>query len=202
MFVNKLKTIAVRKTPLRSVFKRKFSAKCKTNVWTFDKSVEILNKSYSVDDWTNISPQLVSLIGRNLYLNKGNPIYLLSEAIRHFFRDFDCFVFDDPVVDLESNFDSLLIPKDHVSRQRSDTYYVNKDHVLRSHTSAHQRHCLEKRSTAFLCIADVYRRDEIDRRHHSVFHQCEAFRLYNASQVLNISSKTFKCLKHFILHSK
>ena len=189
MLVNKLNKLKafVRKEfcwrTLSTIIKCHYSSKCQTNVWTFDKSVNILNKTYPVDEWTNITPKLVSLIGRNLYLTKGNPIYLLSEAIRHFFDGYDCYVFDNPVVDLEANFDSLLIPKDHVSRHQSDTYYVNKDYVLRSHTSAHQRHCLQNRSTKFVCIADVYRRDEIDRRHHSVFHQCEAFRLYNLSQV-------------------
>ncbi|CAG2169496.1 unnamed protein product [Oppiella nova] len=163
------------------------STKAKESGFGFKESVHILDNNYAVDDWTNITPKVVSLIGRNLYLKKGNPLYLLSEAIRHYFKDYDFFVFADPVVDLKSNFDSLLIPKDHVSRQKSDTYYVNKDYVLRSHTSAHQNHCLHKKSTAFVCIADVYRRDEIDRRHHSVFHQCEAFRLYhnNSPQLIS-----------------
>ena len=35
----------------------------------------------------------------------------------------------DPIVSVESNFDSLLIPPDHVSRSPSDTYYVDSDRV-------------------------------------------------------------------------
>ena len=35
-------------------------------------------------------------------------------------------------------FDELLTPPDHVSKNQSDTYYIDKDHVLRTHTSAHQ----------------------------------------------------------------
>ena len=33
-----------------------------------------------------------------------------------------------PVVSLAANFDSLLVPKDHVSRKKSDSYYINSQH--------------------------------------------------------------------------
>lgn len=44
--------------------------------------------------------------------------------------------FDDffPVVSTKNNFDDLLIPADHVSRSPIDTYYVDDQHVLRTHT--------------------------------------------------------------------
>jgi phenylalanyl-tRNA synthetase alpha subunit len=44
--------------------------------------------------------------------------------------------FDDlfPVVPVKNNFDDLLIPRDHVSRSPIDTYYVDDQHVLRTHT--------------------------------------------------------------------
>ncbi len=172
---------------------RKCSTKRKPIIEPIKGSVEIFNKTYICDDWTNITPKVVSFIGRNLYLKNGNPIYLISEGIRHYFKDFDVFYFDSPVVDLNANFDSLLIAKDHVSRSKSDTYYVNKDYVLRSHTSAHQNHCLQKNSTAFVCIADVYRRDEINSTHSAAFHQCEAFRLYSqdSHQVLHLIITSF-----------
>lgn len=49
--------------------------------------------------------------------------------------------FDDlsPIVTAENNFDVLNVPKDHSSRSKSDTYYVNSTHLLRTHTSAHQK---------------------------------------------------------------
>lgn len=49
--------------------------------------------------------------------------------------------FDDlsPIVTAENNFDMLNVPKDHSSRSKSDTYYVNNTHLLRTHTSAHQK---------------------------------------------------------------
>ena len=48
--------------------------------------------------------------------------------------------YDDlsPIVGVDRNFDVLNVPSDHISRSKSDTYYLNPDTVLRTHTSAHQ----------------------------------------------------------------
>lgn len=88
-----------------------------------------------------------------------------------------------PVVTVEQNFDSLLVPKDHVSRSRSDNYYVNEEFVLRAHTSAHERDLIKSGLDAFLVTGDVYRRDEIDRSHYPVFHQMEGVRVFNRHEL-------------------
>jgi phenylalanyl-tRNA synthetase alpha chain len=64
----------------------------------------------------------------------------------------------------------LLIPSDHISRKRSDTYYINESQLLRTHTSAYQKQLISAKTDAFLIFADVYRRDEIDATHYPVFH--------------------------------
>uniref|UniRef100_A0A6G1SND7 phenylalanine--tRNA ligase n=1 Tax=Aceria tosichella TaxID=561515 RepID=A0A6G1SND7_9ACAR len=155
--------------------------------------IEVLGKQYNIDTWTNITPKILELSTRKIYCQQNNPLHLVSERIRHFFKEnehqdigykYNEFTYPLPVVTAEDNFDSLLIAKDHVSRAKSDTYYVNAKHLFRSHTSAHQSHCLEKESKAFIVIADCFRRDEIDRTHFPVFHQCEIFKLYNHKETL------------------
>lgn len=155
--------------------------------------IDILGKQYTTDGWTNVTPKILDCMTRRLYEQSNNPLFLISERIRHFFGDnvhkdtgynYEEFKYSSPVVTTEDNFDSLLIAKDHVSRGKSDTYYVNSKHLFRSHTSAHQAHCLNKGSKAFISVADCYRRDEIDRSHFPVFHQCEVFKLYNHKEAL------------------
>jgi len=75
-------------------------------------------------------------------------------------------------------FDDLRIPPDHPGRQPSDTYYLNEETLLRTHTSAHQSEHLRAGFEAFLCTGDVYRRDEIDRSHFPAFHQMEGVKLF------------------------
>lgn len=156
--------------------------------------ISILGKQYAADNYTNVTPKILDLMGRRLLEQRDNPLHLISERIRHFFRsdkipgdvgyEYDEYQFPSPIVTHADNFDSLLIPKDHVSRKKSDTYYVNSEFLFRSHSSAHQMHCLQQGGRAFISLADCYRRDEIDRSHFPVFHQCEVFKVYNHKEVL------------------
>ena len=43
----------------------------------------------------------------------------------------------DPIVTVEDNYDNLLIAADNISRSSTYTHYVDKTHMLRTHTSAH-----------------------------------------------------------------
>ena len=67
-------------------------------------------------------------------------------------------------------FDALFIPKDHVSRQSTDTFYKAEDELLRTHTSVHQIPLMKDGNRAFLCVGDVYRKDTVDRTHYPAFH--------------------------------
>ena len=88
-----------------------------------------------------------------------------------------------PTVTTGQNFDSLGFPLDHVGRNRTDTYYINKETVLRTHTSAHQADTFRNNeSEGYLISADVYRRDAIDRSHYPVFHQMEGARTWDRQQ--------------------
>jgi phenylalanyl-tRNA synthetase alpha chain len=124
-----------------------------------------------------VTPKIISLTERRLYLDAGNPIGLVTKTVQDHFTGFDVLQYLSPVVTIEENFDSLLIPKDHVSRSKHDTYYVNKDRLLRCHTSAHQAQGLDSGSRRFVCVADVYRRDAIDSTHYPAFHQCEIVKI-------------------------
>ena len=154
------------------------------------QQLQILDSVYQSDEWTNVPDKVIELIGRDLYRTPGNPIYLISETLRQNYADHHCYEFTNPVVDVWSNFDSILVPEDHISRKRTDTFYVDAKHVLRAHTSAHQSCCFEKcfqdgKDGKFIVIGDVYRRDEVNRTHHAAFHQCEVVQLYqnNDSEV-------------------
>eukprot|EP00934_Nitzschia_sp_Nitz4_P002178 Nitzschia sp. Nitz4//scaffold152_size53828//50016//51239//NITZ4_006754-RA/size53828-processed-gene-0.90-mRNA-1//-1//CDS//3329537238//2178//frame0 len=125
-----------------------------------------------------------------LYQVAPHPLQLVKHRIEDYFGS--TFAAKDslnPIVATSSNFDSLLIPPDHVSRSRSDTYYLdNGVTCLRTHTSAHQVELLQAGYTQFLCTGDVYRRDDIDRSHYPIFHQMEGVKVFteeaNAGKIL------------------
>ncbi|KAF0852395.1 mitochondrial phenylalanyl-tRNA synthetase (PheRS) [Andalucia godoyi] len=132
------------------------------------------------DHACNISESVASRVGRNLHLLSNHPLSILRSKVEACFPDFNVFSNLPPVVSVQDNFDRLLFPKTHISRSQSDTYYVNENTVLRTHTSAHQYQLLSSRKDPFLVIGDVFRRDEIDQTHYMAFHQCEGLRMFPA----------------------
>jgi phenylalanyl-tRNA synthetase alpha chain len=126
----------------------------------------------------NIPPFIENKIGRSLHNKQNNPIQTIKKLIQDHLGD-SYTIFDNinPKVSVENNFDKLLIPKKHVSREPSDTYYIDKETVLRTHTSAHQNDLLTEGYKRFLVSGDVYRKDSIDRSHYPVFHQMEGVKI-------------------------
>ena len=76
------------------------------------------------------------------------------------------------------NFDALNIPPHHPARDMQDTFWVQGDMVLRSHTSTIQARTLEKRLPLPLKYATpgrAYRNEAVDNTHLAMFHQLEGF---------------------------
>ncbi|XP_050295382.1 probable phenylalanine--tRNA ligase, mitochondrial [Anthonomus grandis grandis] len=151
-----------------------------------------LGGSYIRDDYTNITTRILEHVGLNLHLQKNHPLNLVHQRIINYFHEtftlsskpvFSIFNELKPIVSVNQNFDSLLIPKDHVSRSKSDCYYLNREYLLRAHMTAHQAELLAGGFKNFLMIGDVYRRDEIDRTHYPVFHQVDAVRLKSRDEL-------------------
>jgi len=94
----------------------------------------------------------------------------------------DCFtglgfeVVEGPEVELDHyNFELLNIPKNHPARDAQDTFYIDDNVVLRTHTSPVQARIMTTRKPPIriICPGRVYRADEVDATHSPVFHQIE-----------------------------
>mmetsp|Transcript_17426 Transcript_17426/g.45526 ORF Transcript_17426/g.45526 Transcript_17426/m.45526 type:complete len:432 (+) Transcript_17426:205-1500(+) len=165
--------------------------------------VRVGDAEFAVDEMTNITPTILEKVGRGLLHVENHPLAMLKQRIAAYFLDrtrfgetaqFELFDNSSPAVTVEANFDSVLVPQDHVSRSLTDNYYINKQHMLRAHTSAHQVEVIQQGHTAFLLAGDVYRRDEIDRSHYPVFHQMEGVRLFPIHEVNRATQATvFGC---------
>jgi phenylalanyl-tRNA synthetase alpha subunit len=88
------------------------------------------------DPSNNVTENIFNKIGVKLHRQRAHPLNNIKDAIYEFFdskhkKTFN--KFDDlfPIVSTEANFDSVLVPQDHVSRSPNDTYYVSADSVLR-----------------------------------------------------------------------
>ena len=139
----------------------------------------------------NVPPHIASRVLETpkLYQIPPHPLCTIKKRIEEYFPDFVYADSQDPIVSTQANFDSLLIPKDHVSRSKSDTYYVDTNTCLRTHTSAHQLELLKEGHKKFLCTGDVYRRDDIDKSHYPIFHQMEGVKVFQVDGDPNVSSE-------------
>jgi phenylalanyl-tRNA synthetase alpha chain len=156
------------------------------------RGLQLLGRPYPTDDWTNVSAPIVETLSRKLHRQSSHPIGILRNIIEARFPAEKYTRYDNlpPIVTVKQNFDSLGIPLDHPGRSRTDTYYVNANTVLRTHTSAHQAETFRSCPTpGFLISADVYRRDSIDKSHYPSFHQMEGAMVWSRRPNGDISSE-------------
>ncbi len=169
-----------RKAPLAPVTERSF-----TTSDSAAGTITVLGQDYPRDDYTNIPSSILDRLAATPVLTStpSHPLHLLTRQIRRHLAGFQ-YIYPPPapVVSAELNFGDLGFPADHPGRSPTDTYYVNRDTCLRTHTSAHEVQTFEQGHDAWLLCADVYRRDEIDASHYPIFHQMEGARMFDPTK--------------------
>ncbi|MDO8569750.1 MAG: hypothetical protein Q7R89_03200 [bacterium] len=128
----------------------------------------------------------------------GSPLHELVERLIKLpdFKNFD--IVESPeIVTTNISFDIFNTPLNHPSRLKSDTYYVDDNHILRTQTTVMWYYHLSNEivkeriknneSIGALSYGKVYRKDEIDRHHLNVFHQIDGWYLVPRNQkIINI----------------
>lgn len=117
----------------------------------------------------------VSLPGPQLESGAKHPIHMIMDEVIQIMSRLGYTVRTGPQIEKDwYNFEALNIPPDHPSRDMQDTFYVDNDHVLRTHTSPVQIHALLTEKPPFRTLApgSVFRKDS-DISHSPNFHQIE-----------------------------
>ena len=109
-----------------------------------------------------------------------HPLVATIEEIVDIFGGLGYRVSEGPEIETDHyNFTALNIPPHHPARDMQDTFYLQGDRLLRTHTSPVQIRFLEKNPPPVRVVAPgrVYRRDAVDATHSPVFHQVEVLAL-------------------------
>ena len=117
----------------------------------------------------------MTLPGRSIRYGRVHPVIRVCREICDIFAGLGFAVVEGPEVELDYyNFEALNIPKDHPARDMQDTFYVDDNIVLRTHTSPVQVRTMEKQKppVRILSPGRVYRPDS-DISHTPMFHQIE-----------------------------
>jgi len=117
----------------------------------------------------------VTLPGNKQTQGSLHPITISMNHIQNLFHSIGFDVATGPEIEDDyHNFTALNIPEEHPARAMHDTFYINKKHVLRTHTSPVQVRYLENNTPPLRIISPgrVYRVDS-DATHSPMFHQVE-----------------------------
>ncbi|MCS7213061.1 MAG: phenylalanine--tRNA ligase subunit alpha [Candidatus Calescibacterium sp.] len=139
----------------------------------------IETKSKEIEEQKKIEFKLpdITLDGRTRFLGATHPVSEVMRQIKKIFEKMGFEVEDGPEVEGDwYNFTALNIPPDHPARDMQDTFYLEDNRLLRTHTSPVQIRAMEKRRgkipIKIIAPGRVFRRDW-DATHSPVFHQVE-----------------------------
>ena len=105
-----------------------------------------------------------------------HPMSIVLEQLLDIFTGMGFEAVEGPEVELDHyNFELMNIPKNHPARDAQDTFYIDDNVVLRTHTSPVQARIMTTRKPPIRIVSfgRVYRADEADATHSPVFHQLE-----------------------------
>tara|TARA_B100001287_G_scaffold70393_1_gene58043 strand:+ start:50991 stop:52001 length:1011 start_codon:yes stop_codon:yes gene_type:complete len=143
----------------------KVAAQEKINLLKSNSEVEVTKKYLDL----TISSQPINIGSRH-------PITIIRDHIINIFSQIGFSVSEGPEIEDDwHNFSALNFPEEHPARDMQDTFFINEDIALRTHTSSVQVRVMESTPPPIRTISPgrVYRNEAISARAHCFFHQVE-----------------------------
>ncbi len=113
----------------------------------------------------------------DLDLGSRHPISLIRNEIISIFGKIGFSVAEGPEIEDDDHvFTKLNFAPEHPARDMQDTFYINENVLMRTHTSPVQAHAMEAaqgKPIRIICPGKTYRRDDDDATHSHQFAQVE-----------------------------
>ena len=168
----------------------------------FEEQVQVLTKRIEEQEINAILDKEtidISLPVDSEKLGNLHPITKTIDKICQYFLSRGYSIEDGPEIESEYfNFDALNIPKDHPARDMHDTFYVDAEMLLRTHTSPVQIRSIlkSKAPLKIICPGKVYRSDA-DHTHTPMFHQIEGLLIDEKVNFGNLKHELTDFLNYF-----
>lgn len=140
-----------------------------------------------------------TLPGRRGLTGGRHILHTVIEEIKEIFYGMGYSLAEGPDVELDYyNFEALNFPPDHPSRDTQDTFYINRDILLRTQTSPVQVRYMEKHKPPIRIMVPgrVYRNESPDPSHAAEFLQMEGLFVDTAVSLADLRSDVT-----FFIHS-
>ena len=119
----------------------------------------------------------ISLPGKEMKKGAKNPFYRIQDEIIDIFASMGYEIVEGPEVESDHyNFELMNIPHDHPARDMQDSFYIDENTLMRTHTSPVQARVMEQKKgqpIRIICPGKTYRRDDDDATHSHQFAQIE-----------------------------
>lgn len=145
-----------------------------------------------------------SLPGKKKKVGNLHPSTIIQREIESAFVSMGFKIYDGPQLDSDYyNFTALNIPEDHPAKGDMDTFWVEDNNVLRTHTSNLQVRMLEEYGTPFRGIfpGRVFRNESTDASHDYTFYQLEGLMIDKDINIGHLIA-TMKSLLSAVFHKK
>lgn len=140
-----------------------------------DKKIKAINKKIREEKMKNETID-VTLPGKKKIIGHRHPNQIALEEIQNVFIGMGYEIVEGPEIEYDKyNFEMLNIPTNHPAKDEQDTFYINKEILLRTQTSPVQARIMEKGNLPIKILSPgrVFRSDEVDATHSPSFHQVE-----------------------------
>jgi phenylalanyl-tRNA synthetase alpha chain len=131
----------------------------------------------------------ISISKNNLKLGHRHPLLSTVDELEDLFVSMGFSVVTGPEIEtVQNNFDDLNSPENHPSRDLSDTFYINDDLLLRTHTSPVQIRAMKEMGAPLKIISAgrTFRFDDVDDTHSPMFHQLEGLVIDEGVSMANL----------------
>ncbi len=136
-----------------------------------------------------------------------HPLTIVQTEIEQFFIGMGYLVKEGPEVELDYyNFERANIPQDHPARDMQDTFYINAEWLLRTHTTAIQTRTLEAYKgeipVKVICPGKVFRKDDDDATHSHQFVQIEGLVVGEKISLADLKGTLERLARHLFGESR
>ena len=139
-------------------------------------SVFSVNKESSESNQVTHDESDYTLPGLKFPVGYIHPVQQTLDEVKSIFMNVGFSVVYGPEIDDDfHNFSALNFPPEHPARDMQDTFFIDPDTVLRTHTSNVQIHLMEEQDPPLRYIVPgrVYRNEASSFKSYNLFHQIE-----------------------------
>ncbi len=140
------------------------------------QSFDSLKKELSVNGGASDEYVDLSLPGRKIEIGTQHILTQTANEIKEIFKSLGFSVYEGPELESDyNNFEALNFPPDHPARDMQDTFFINDDFLLRTHTSPVQVRLMQNTKPPIRAIMPgrVFRNEAISAKSYCLFHQVE-----------------------------